>query len=282
MKKGSAVVWTVWIILTILIAGGLVYYYQYTKIPDLQRQIDDLQNQVNQLQEQLNDETAGWETYNLELTDSTFKHPSDWSISRMDPTSSPDQIAGYYINEDGHESDGFVYEYKISKWLEGPDPNEGYVLDKNKRAELLAVMKQIYSDRDLTETSEQALDDFGVEFLTYSGTDRIYVGYVESRDGNSRGLAMINQSGQDIGLTADYTVTLYNQEKDAVLKIYYKLSGKEIDDLRARYEGRTDHDKVNQEVHSAFEELVKNTARGELSFGVQMDTVDKAAKSWSF
>src|SRR4030042_7153987 len=81
--KASAAVWTVWIVLTILIAGGLVYYYQYTKIPDLENQITDLKNQVTELQNQVNaseeetDETADWETY-TDNTDFTIKYPSDW------------------------------------------------------------------------------------------------------------------------------------------------------------------------------------------------------------
>jgi hypothetical protein len=80
--KASAAVWVVWIILTILIAGGLVYYYQFTKIPELNKKIDDLQDQINQLQEQAEkpvDETASWLTKNLKCgSGSSIKYPTDW------------------------------------------------------------------------------------------------------------------------------------------------------------------------------------------------------------
>jgi len=85
--KASAAVWTVWIVLTILIAGGLVYYYQYTKIPDLQNQINDLQNQVASLQEQVSaqeDETADWETYTNSTYGYSIKYPNGWENKELD------------------------------------------------------------------------------------------------------------------------------------------------------------------------------------------------------
>jgi hypothetical protein len=82
--KASAAVWAVWIILTILIAGGLVYYYQYTKIPDLQNQINNLKNQVSELQKQISekptDETADWETYENAKYGYSVKYPKDWNL----------------------------------------------------------------------------------------------------------------------------------------------------------------------------------------------------------
>jgi hypothetical protein len=80
MKRASAVVWVVWIILTILIAGGLVYWFQFKKIPELNKKIDDLQNQVNQLQEQSKDETADWETYENTKYGYSLKYPKDWFL----------------------------------------------------------------------------------------------------------------------------------------------------------------------------------------------------------
>lgn len=76
------VAWVVGIVLVILVGGGLYYYYQYIKIPELNKKVDDLQNQINQLNAQKaepTDETADWKTYDGSEFGITFKYPINYS-----------------------------------------------------------------------------------------------------------------------------------------------------------------------------------------------------------
>jgi len=90
MKKGSIGIWILWIVLTLLIAGGEFYYFQFTKIPDLNNKVNDLQSQINQLnasqkeQATATDETADWLTKELGgITGPSIKYPPDWFYKKV-------------------------------------------------------------------------------------------------------------------------------------------------------------------------------------------------------
>ena len=86
MKKARALVWIIWIVITILIAGGLFYYYQYVKIPEFNNQISELNKQVNQLQGQIDitEETADWQTYTNDGYKFSIKYPGKWTVQETD------------------------------------------------------------------------------------------------------------------------------------------------------------------------------------------------------
>jgi hypothetical protein len=98
--KGSAAVWVVWIILTILVVGGLIYWFQFKKIPELNKKIDDLQDQVNQLQEQAQkpaDETADWKTYTNTKYGFKLTFVDVWKDYQVIETPSNDKFSSAYL-----------------------------------------------------------------------------------------------------------------------------------------------------------------------------------------
>jgi hypothetical protein len=85
MKKAQAVIWIIWTVITILVAGGLFYYYQYIKIPELNNQISNLDSQIRDLQKQPktgeeSNQTEDWNTYFNSKAKITFTYPKDWEI----------------------------------------------------------------------------------------------------------------------------------------------------------------------------------------------------------
>lgn len=276
------------VLITIIIAGGLVSggtYYAMNKKATKDK--NALQSQINDLNKKVADTIANsidsWKTLSLSLTKSSIKYPSGLAIPADPFNRYPKQFIGYTINK-VNTVPGGINEYNVNEWLKGPNPGEGYVLSATDRATLLADMKQIYTSQQLTSEMKQKLGALSGEFLTYSPSDRIYVGYIESKDGKARGLAMINTHGQDTGLTTDYTVSLYNQEQNAVFSIEYPLTGKEIDDLTTQYGDykAANITQIDQNVHTAFTNLMKNTSRAQLSFGSQMGKIDLIAQSWTY
>lgn len=76
--------WVIGIVAVILVGGGLYYYYEYIKIPELNNKIDNLQTQIDQLNaqaEESTDETADWKTYTNDYYSFSFKYPEDGNIS---------------------------------------------------------------------------------------------------------------------------------------------------------------------------------------------------------
>jgi hypothetical protein len=80
MKKASATAWLIWIVITILVAGGIFYYYQYVKIPELNNHISSLEEQLRQLEKELATKNAV-----KQLTDKanlySVEIQNDWKIT---------------------------------------------------------------------------------------------------------------------------------------------------------------------------------------------------------
>lgn len=86
MRKASILVWIILIVITILIAGGIFYYYQYVKTPELNNQISELNKQINQLQEKVDivKKTANWQTYTNDEYKFSIKYPEGWVVRESD------------------------------------------------------------------------------------------------------------------------------------------------------------------------------------------------------
>jgi len=296
MKKGMATVWAVTItILVMLTAGcGSGYYYlkyyepEHQAKPDQESQSDDVEDVQNKSSEDKSAtensssvDTSHWKTLTFDSGES-IKYPSSWAVKKSDINTS--EYINYSINESAKGGSGSIFLYNLDEWLKGPGPDDGYVLDTATRQKAYETLSSIYQDRKLSAANRVKLNDYNLEFFTYSNYYRAFVNYRESNDGKWRGFTMVNSSGQDIGLSSDYVISLFNLTSKKVINIYMPLTDEfsEIKDLQSKFGNYTvesnELERINTEVHQDFVELMQADP-SELSFYSFMQEIDAAAKS---
>ncbi|MCD6422394.1 hypothetical protein J7L13_03560, partial [bacterium] len=174
------------------------------------------------------DLTINWQTYTLPFSKAKVKIPKWWHLEKASLTGATKGVVSkLYINKDRvpiyyagpltkHSMDyeGTITEYNVKLWLQGPSPNEGYVLSREDRQKAINLLKRIYQERALTNSFKKELQNFHLEFFTYSAKYRSLVSYLESEDGEWRGFTMLNAKGQDAGVSPVYSVALYNPKID--------------------------------------------------------------------
>lgn len=188
MKKASAALWIVWIILIILIAGGLVYYFQYTKIPELNTKINDLQNQVNQLQEQAKqpaDETADWKTYENTKYGYSVKYPSDWYLYNKGfydaaTKTYKDVALSVFISDSKIDDIPYGSDYPLSAFtITGGQDKFNFTEVKQQDASMTYTTQEISGESALKAVSKKA-SDFDQTFGTYYYINHDSKGYIVS------------------------------------------------------------------------------------------------------
>ncbi|MFA7244150.1 MAG: hypothetical protein WC080_02600 [Patescibacteria group bacterium] len=295
MKPIWIVIITV-VVMAALGAGG--YYYlnsQYVKEKnDLQSQVDDLNAKINakssnssssenSLSSQAVVDTSNWKTLTLPLTNGTLKYPDSWTLTKEADTSGVStQITTYAINKGG-EVYGVINEYKISEWVKGAGSDEPYQLSASDRVSLLAAVKDLYNAGKLTDNIKNDLNKYSVEFLTYAKADRVYMDYLKSTDGKSKGVAMIGTHSQDYGIPIEYHAFVYNPDHDAIIEINRQLTSfsTEVATLSKQY-GTSPTDAQDKKVHADFVSLMTTTPRESLSFAKYMDEIDTSIETLHF
>jgi len=296
-----ATIWVVIITMILTLIVGVVGGYTYRSswingVPDIMNGrtseefcVDEGVCSQNDVEDSggskiLSIDTSNWKTLEFDAG-ASIKYPSDWEIT--DPNYSIEGVEIYMINEDNKGGSGGVYLYDLDEWIKGPNPEDGYVMQKNKREAAYQTMLNIYSDRKLSPESRIELNDYGLEFFTYSMYDRADVKYIESDDGNSRGFTMINSYGQDVGLAADYVTSLFNQTENTVLKITMPISSdySEISELIKQYgdysQNADELTEIDRSVHQDFIQLMLSD-RADLTFSNYLDQIDTIAESVTY
>jgi hypothetical protein len=291
-------IWIVIITVVVMaILGGGGYYYLNGKESkeknDLQAQIDDLNSKLSTQSSASTGSTAtagatattatpvvdttGWKSLVLPLTKGTVKYPATWTLAKeADTTDSANQITYYDLNK-GTTNYGSISEYDATEWVKGPGGDYPYQLSATDRAGLLAVVKSLYSAGKLTDALKSSLSKYGNEFMTYSTSDRIYMNYLVSADGKSKGVAMIGTHGQDFGVMVEYTAFLYNPDNNAVVSIERFLTASEVP-----AQGVIQTDTADKQAHADFINLIATTQRESLSFAKSMDEIDTAVETLKF
>ena len=306
MKKGMAPFWIVAItaLVAIAVSGGAGYYIyneyskdvaaakcdnavnDHTEIESSATKTIGSTNSVNSSTVSI--DTSSWKTSDLKMGNAKIKYPGSWTISEN--SNSTAEWFGYDVKTRINDQDtsGSIDQYDISEWLKGPGSDDGgYVMANNNRKAAYQTLSNIYNDRKLSPASRMELNNYYLEFFTYSNNNRGDVKYIESSDGKWRGFTMINTQGQDVGLTTDYKVSLYNKEKNIVTSILMPIGGEytEIKQLRNRYgDYKQSNDQltaIDRDVHQDFADMML-CDRADLSFGDYLDTVDASIKSLSF
>lgn len=293
MKPIWIVIITV-VIVAILGAGG--YYYWNGKMVkeknDLQTQIDDLNGKIATATTDSSRattsvtastvDTSSWKSLALPLTKGTIKYPDTWTVAKeADTTGTESQITTFTINKGG-TSYGAITEYKVSEWLKGNDV-DAYQLPAADRAKLLVIVKNLYSAGKLTDALKTSLNQYSQEFMTYQTKDRVYMDYLATADGKSKGVAMIGTHGQDYALPIEYVAFIYNPDHDSIVEIYRQIASfsTEATDLSKQY-SKTPTDTQDKKVHADFVSLMATTPRASLSFAKYMDEVDASVETLKF
>ncbi len=291
-----AAVWVVIItaVITLGIGGGASYYYLDNDVEDgvvTESSSDESALIDNGLEE--NDDadealvdTSGWKTLSLSLINANIKYPSDWKIS--EETRGTEQGQTYSINENIKIwSMASITESDINEWLKGPKSDDAYVMQKDKREKAYKTMQNIFNDRKLSPDSRMELNNYYLEFFSYSAYNRADVKYIESDDGKSRGFTMFNTHGQDAGLSSLYMVSLYNKENQSLITVRMPFTEdfSEITELTDRYgdysQSADEIVRIDNDVHQDFVDLMLSD-REDLSFGDFLNEVDAVAKSVTY
>ncbi|MFA7253164.1 MAG: hypothetical protein WC107_01255 [Patescibacteria group bacterium] len=292
------------IIITAVVVGGGTYYFIHTKADNdknnLQAQIDDLNGKLSNANVNANtnlninannntntapDPTAGWTEFSLSFANAAIKYPANWpSIKRLDAPADENQVA-YYSFDNNPEIESpqrALTEYNIAEWVKST-PEEGYRLYKERKAELLNIVKELFATSSLTEALKTKFNNYSLEFMPYS--TRVYVDYFSTVDEKSKGISMINIQGQDVGLASTYNAFIYNSEHNIVVSARKELSAPSIERIRSTVDYSLKGDpleKSGKDAQDSFANLVKNTPRNQLDFADQMDEVNNILKSLTF
>ena len=290
MKKGMATVWVVIItaIIALGVGGGGGYYYLNSQT---ENETDDDSIVISEDGSVVEDDgeedtaplvdTSDWKTMKFDAGGS-IKYPNDWQIT--DPDYAIKGIEIYMIDEDDKGGSGGIYLYDLEEWLQGPGPDDAYVMSKDEREDAYQTLKNIYNQKKLSPETRIELNDYRLEFFTYNQYDRSDVKYIESVDRESRGFTMVNAYGQDVGLATDYIVSLFNEKKNTVLMITMPITSdySEMVKLQEQYgDYSQDTDeliRIDRDVHQDFMQLMMSD-REDLSFGKYLYQIDAVAKS---
>ncbi len=214
--------------------------------------------------------------------------PNTWKITLSDVGNNV-QRDSYTVNSGTEEI--FLSEYNVSEWLKGPDPDEGYVIDAKERAEVVRILKNAYSDEQLSMVLKADFKKSGGEFFGYSTTMRVGPYYVASTNNVWRGLAFYNTYGQAPGVFPIYHLNLFNPDKNSILAVAVNLETKpEIEQINKpvftalenweqKINNPPDIKTIDEKAHQEFKNLIEKTERNKLSFGGLLNQIDAVLKS---
>ena len=293
MKKGMATVWVVIITVVVMLGvGGAGYYLLDNDTEDGAVAESDenvlVADDSVEPSEVLDAEVgmSDWKTLSLMLASGEIKHPKLWGLNESE--SSVNGQSNYYANNDDGQSTYYaISQFDMKEWLKGPNPDDGYVLQNADRKKAYQTMLNIFNEQKLSPETRMELNDYGVEFFTYSTADRSSVNYIESYDGKSRGFTMMNGYGQDIGLASSYVVSVYNKENNIVTSVtgYVSEDFSELKSLNKAYGDYSQEGdelvRIDRDVHQDFMQLMQSD-RDDLSFGDFLNELDAVAKSVTY
>lgn len=205
--------------------------------------------------------------------------PEKWQILSTEDNS---QFTNYTIFDEKNTFNIIVV--KLDEWLKGPNPEEGYVIPHDQRAEALSVLKNIYDHEKITAEDKKLFVGNSGEFLGYNSNQREVLSYFASADNSFRGISFYNTVGQGPGVYPIYHISLYYPDQGLLITGYYSelYNFKELKLINEPFVNLKEFSGIknlDSTAHEQFKKLVGSTPRQDLSFGEVLNTMDGVFKS---